>query len=103
MPAVNAACRGDRSLEKEQPKAVTPHSHTVPIMGTMQTFPIFSPSLLPGGGKAGSCAVISESMRTQCCSPELTATLKSSLMLDGLAAIHSTAGLAGPALSLGSS
>lgn len=35
---VNAACRGDRSLEKEQPKAVTLHSHAVPITGTMRTF-----------------------------------------------------------------
>lgn len=51
---VNAASRGNRSLEKEQPRAVTPHSHTVPITGTMRTLSVFSPSLLPGGGKAGA-------------------------------------------------
>lgn len=49
MCRVNAA-----SLEKEQPRAVTPHSHTLPIMGTIQTLSVFSPSLLPGGGKAGA-------------------------------------------------
>lgn len=36
---------GERgALEKEQPKAVTPHSHEVPITGTMPTLSSF---LLP--------------------------------------------------------